>query len=108
MSIKLHYLRNHLDKFPDNLGNYSEEQGERFHQDLKVIEERYQEIQGKKIPDPPLAWSIKYFVLGFFIVLCNWPIKVSERARVRYVTTRRVRPHRHTGHSAGLLRVVTR
>ncbi|GBP28869.1 hypothetical protein EVAR_24545_1 [Eumeta japonica] len=26
MSIKLHYLRNHLDKFPDNLGNYSEEQ----------------------------------------------------------------------------------
>ncbi|GBP42315.1 Organic cation transporter protein [Eumeta japonica] len=40
MSIKLHYLRNHLDKFPDNLGNYSEEQGERFHQDLKVMEER--------------------------------------------------------------------
>ncbi|GBP10723.1 hypothetical protein EVAR_6281_1 [Eumeta japonica] len=42
MSIKLHYLRNHLDKFLDNLGNYSEEQGERFHQDLKVMEERYQ------------------------------------------------------------------
>ncbi|GBP23798.1 hypothetical protein EVAR_13756_1 [Eumeta japonica] len=42
MSIKLHYLRNHLDKFPDNLGNYSEEQGERFHQDLKMMEERYQ------------------------------------------------------------------
>ncbi|GBP60738.1 hypothetical protein EVAR_47476_1 [Eumeta japonica] len=42
MSIKLHYLRNHLDKFPDNLGNYSEEQGERFQQDLKVMEERYQ------------------------------------------------------------------
>lgn len=42
MSIKLHYLYNHLDKFPDNLGDYSEEQGERFHQDLKVMEERYQ------------------------------------------------------------------
>ncbi|GBP56911.1 hypothetical protein EVAR_33967_1 [Eumeta japonica] len=42
MSIKLHYLRNHLDKFLDNLGNYSKEQGERFHQDLKVMEERYQ------------------------------------------------------------------
>ncbi|GBP06892.1 hypothetical protein EVAR_92784_1 [Eumeta japonica] len=27
MSIKLHYLRNHLDKFPDNLGNYSENRG---------------------------------------------------------------------------------
>ncbi|GBP62371.1 Cyclic nucleotide-gated cation channel [Eumeta japonica] len=45
MSIKLHYLRNHLDKFPDNLGNYSEEQGERFHQDLKVMEERVEIFQ---------------------------------------------------------------
>ncbi|GBP37671.1 hypothetical protein EVAR_23719_1 [Eumeta japonica] len=48
MSIKLHYLRNHLDKFPDNLGNYSEEQGERFHQDLKVMVERYQVIHVTK------------------------------------------------------------
>lgn len=42
MSIKVHYLDNHLDKFPENLGAYSEEQGERFHQDLKVMEDRYQ------------------------------------------------------------------
>ena len=42
MSIKLHYLHSHLDKFPDNLGDVSEEQGERFHQDIKVIEDRYQ------------------------------------------------------------------
>lgn len=42
MSIKVHYLHNHLDKFPENLGSYSEEQGERFHQDLKNMEERYQ------------------------------------------------------------------
>ncbi|EEZ99611.2 hypothetical protein TcasGA2_TC002128 [Tribolium castaneum] len=42
MSIKVHYLHNHLDKFPDNLGSYSEEHGERFHQDLKNMEERYQ------------------------------------------------------------------
>lgn len=26
MSIKLYYIRNHLDKIPDNLGNHSEEQ----------------------------------------------------------------------------------
>lgn len=42
MSIKVHYLHSHLDKFPENLGSYSEEQGERFHQDLKEMEDRYQ------------------------------------------------------------------
>lgn len=42
MSIKLHFLHSHLDKFPKNLGHVSDEQGERFHQDLKVMEERYQ------------------------------------------------------------------
>lgn len=31
MSIKLHFLHSHLDRFPDNLGNYSDEQGVRFH-----------------------------------------------------------------------------
>ncbi|UYV74727.1 hypothetical protein LAZ67_12000719 [Cordylochernes scorpioides] len=44
MSIKVHYLHSHLDKFPDNLGAYSDEQGERFHQDMKVKEERYQGV----------------------------------------------------------------
>lgn len=42
MSIKLHFLHNHLDYFPANLGDLSEEQGERFHQDLRTMEERYQ------------------------------------------------------------------
>ncbi|GBP59676.1 hypothetical protein EVAR_39833_1 [Eumeta japonica] len=42
MSIKLHFLHNHLDYFPSNLGDLSEEQGERFHQDLRTMEERYQ------------------------------------------------------------------
>lgn len=42
MSIKMHFLSSHLDYFPDNCGDYSEEQGERFHQDIKVMEERYQ------------------------------------------------------------------
>ena len=31
MSIKIHYLFSHLDCFPTNLGDYSNEQGERFH-----------------------------------------------------------------------------
>lgn len=42
MNLKLHFLHSHLDYFPENLGHYSEEQGERFHQDLKEIEGRYQ------------------------------------------------------------------
>ena len=39
MSIKVHYLFNHLDRFPSNLGDLSEEQGKRFHQDIRVMEE---------------------------------------------------------------------
>ena len=42
MNYKLHFLHNHLDSFPENCGDYSEEQGERFHQDVKVMEKRYQ------------------------------------------------------------------
>lgn len=39
MSIKVHFLFSHLDRFPDNLGNVSAKQGERFLQDMKVMEE---------------------------------------------------------------------
>ena len=42
MSIKLHYLFSHLKYFPENLGDVSEEQGEKFHQDIRTMEERYQ------------------------------------------------------------------
>lgn len=43
MSLKVHFLNSHLDYFPENLGAVSEEQGERFHQDIKEMERRYQE-----------------------------------------------------------------
>ena len=42
MSIKVHFLHSHLDRFPENFGALSDEQGERFHQDVKKMEERYQ------------------------------------------------------------------
>ena len=42
MSIKVHYLHSHLDRFPENFGDTSEEQGQRFHQDIKTMEDRYQ------------------------------------------------------------------
>jgi len=41
MSLKMHYLHSHLDFFPDNLGALSDEQGERFHQDISNMETRY-------------------------------------------------------------------
>ena len=42
MNLKLHFLDSHIDYFQMNLGDYSEEQGERFHQDILEMERRYQ------------------------------------------------------------------
>ena len=42
MNIKVHFLFNHLDRFPNSLGNVNDQQGEQFDQDIKVMEEQYQ------------------------------------------------------------------
>lgn len=42
MSLKIHLLHSHLDFFPSNVGNVSDEHGERFHQDIATMETRYQ------------------------------------------------------------------
>jgi hypothetical protein len=42
MSLKIQFLNSHLDFVPENLGAVSEEQGGRFHQDLKEMERRHQ------------------------------------------------------------------
>ena len=42
MSVKMHFLRSHLDYFPENCGDFREEQDERFHQDISDMEKRYQ------------------------------------------------------------------
>ena len=42
MSIKMHCLFSHMDRFPENLCSMRDKQGERFHQDLKEMETRYQ------------------------------------------------------------------
>jgi len=42
MSLKIHFLESLLDFFLDNLGEVIDEHGERFHQDLMVMEKRYQ------------------------------------------------------------------
>ena len=40
MNIKVHFLHSHLDRFPANCGDVSDEQGEWFHQDIKTMEKR--------------------------------------------------------------------
>ncbi|GBM57648.1 hypothetical protein AVEN_52267-1 [Araneus ventricosus] len=42
MSLKVHFLHSHIDCFTENLGAYNEEQSDRFHQDVRNIEKRYQ------------------------------------------------------------------
>jgi hypothetical protein len=42
MLVKLHYFHSNLEFFRPNLGDVSEEYGERFHQDIEAIEKRYQ------------------------------------------------------------------
>ena len=41
MSVELHFLCSHLDFFQENLGDFSEEHSERFHQDIELMEKQY-------------------------------------------------------------------
>jgi hypothetical protein len=41
MSLKVHFLKSHLEFFPDDLGTISDEHGERFHQTIMTIEKRF-------------------------------------------------------------------
>lgn len=58
MSLKIHFLHSHLDFFPPNLGAVSDEHGERFHQDILIMEKRY---QGKWSPNmlADYCWNLK-------------------------------------------------
>jgi hypothetical protein len=38
---KIHFFPSHLDFFPENLGSTSDEQGERFHLDVKFFGDRH-------------------------------------------------------------------
>jgi len=52
MSLKIHLLESHLDFFPENLGEASEEHGERFHQDILDIWKN-----GTKASGPKVCWQ---------------------------------------------------
>ena len=58
MSIKVHFLHNHLDWFPANCGDVSDEQDECFHQDIKEMETRYQGRWDARVM-VDYCWSIK-------------------------------------------------
>ena len=58
MSIKLHFLHSHLSRFPENLGDMSDKQGEHFHQDINGMEVCYQgHWDATMLAD--YCWSIK-------------------------------------------------
>lgn len=48
ISIKLHFLHIHLNRFPENSDDRSDEQAEHFHRNIKVMEDRNQERWDKK------------------------------------------------------------
>ena len=59
MSAKVPFLHSHLDYFPSNLGAMSEEQGERFHQDIEILETRYQRRWDCSMMTD-YCWSLKH------------------------------------------------
>jgi len=58
MSLKIHFLESHLDFFPENLGEVSDEHGERFNQDIMAIEKRYQG-KGTSSMLADYCWTLK-------------------------------------------------
>ena len=75
MSIKVHFLNSHLEQFPDNLGAVSDEQAERFHQDIKVMEERYQKRWDIHMM-ADYCWSIQRKML------CKSPFQKIDQTKV--------------------------
>jgi hypothetical protein len=69
MRLKVHFLNAHLDYFPENLGAVSEEHGERFHQDIKEMETRYQGI-----------WNVN--MMGDYC----WLLHRDDRQKKKYQT----------------------
>ena len=58
MSLKIHFLHSHLYFSPENLGDVSDEHGERFHQDISTMENRYKsKFKPNMIAD--YCWSLK-------------------------------------------------
>ncbi|CAK9829696.1 hypothetical protein ANTRET_LOCUS6991 [Anthophora retusa] len=57
MSLKIHFLQSHLNLFQENLGDISDEHGERFHQEMKTIDWPYQEFLDERMMGDYM-WSL--------------------------------------------------
>ncbi|GBN50611.1 hypothetical protein AVEN_182956-1 [Araneus ventricosus] len=80
--MKVHFLRSHIVCFPEHLEAYSEEQGERFHQDVRDIERQY---QGR--------WDVN--MLADYCWMLRRETEVGKRKRVRRsVKQKKIRFHR--------------
>ena len=66
MSVKLHFLSSHLDYFPKNF----EEQGERFHQDIRIMEKRNQ-VQWDVNFLADYCWCLKRYAVWKAAPSCN-------------------------------------
>ena len=86
MSLRMHFLHPHLSFFLENLGDVSDIHGERFHQDIAVMEKRY---KGKWSPALLADFCLmlqrdqhgrayqykstaKHFKFVLLLVLCFW------------------------------------
>jgi len=58
MSIKMHFVLSRLDKFLENIGAISDDQGERFHQGFMITEGCYQG-SGSHHMLSDYCWNIK-------------------------------------------------
>ena len=82
MNIKVHVLQLHLDFFPNNLYQPSDEQGDRFNQEIGVNEKRFQRKSGidmlsdyywtlKRVTDDAL-YKRKRSKKHFSVLILNW------------------------------------
>ena len=55
MCLKLLFLHSHIDCFPKNVGAYSEEQGERFHQDDMISRDDTKKVMKVHLHQPVIV-----------------------------------------------------
>lgn len=70
VSIEINILHLHLKRFPQNRGDLGDERCERFHQDFRIMEDRYQGLKDTHmIAD---CWSNEIYLKSF---VPGYPIK---------------------------------
>jgi len=58
MSLKIHFLESQLNLFPENIGEVSDEHGERFHQEILSMGKRYRGTWTSRVL-ADYCWTLK-------------------------------------------------